>query len=110
MTVVSRAQLKNLKGAAAFTHLGFTLAGSILGLFFLGYWIDGLIGTRPWLAITGAFLGATGGFINLIRSLNVMQEENERREKELRQNSADSGTADSGGDSYLRNGGKNRDK
>jgi len=69
-------------GAATYTHLGLTLAGTTLGMFFLGWWIDGKAGTRPLLAIVGAFLGATGGFINLIRTLNRLQQEEERREKE----------------------------
>jgi F0F1-type ATP synthase assembly protein I len=67
-------------GAATYTHLGFTLAAATLGMFFLGYWVDGKIGTRPMLAIVGAFLGATGGFINLIRTLNRMQSDRDQSE------------------------------
>ena len=59
--------------AGTYTHLGFTLAASVLLLFFGGYWLDNKIGTTPLLAIAGAFTGAAGGFINLVRSLNRLQ-------------------------------------
>ncbi len=68
---------EHLKNAYTYTHLGLTLALTVLGLFFIGYWIDGKIGTRPLLAIIGAFIGAAGGFINLIRTLNRLQREEE---------------------------------
>jgi len=74
---------KNLwANAASYTHLGLTLAVSVLVCFFLGYWLDGKIGTRPLLAIAGAFLGATAGFINLVRTLNAMQKKSEREDED----------------------------
>jgi len=72
---------EHLKTVSAYTHLGLTLALTTLGLFFLGYWLDGKIGSRPLLAIVGAFLGAAGGFINLIRTLNRMQREEEAKKR-----------------------------
>ena len=60
-------------GAATYSHLGVTLAAAVLGGFFLGYWLDGRLSTTPLLAILGAFIGATGGFINLVRTLNRAQ-------------------------------------
>lgn len=63
--------------AAQYTHLGLTFAASVALMFFVGYWADGKLHTRPLLAIVGAFLGATGGFINLVRTLNRLQREDE---------------------------------
>ncbi len=60
-----------------YTHLGFTLAASVLLGFFGGYWLDGKLGSKPILALIGAMSGAAGGFIYLIRSLIRMQKENE---------------------------------
>ncbi|MDP8229304.1 MAG: AtpZ/AtpI family protein [Candidatus Electryoneaceae bacterium] len=66
-------------GATTYTHLGLTFAFVILGGFFGGYWLDGKIGTRPLLAIIGAFIGATGGFVYLIQTLKQMQKDEEDR-------------------------------
>ena len=67
---------------ATYSGLGFTIAGSVLGMFFLGWWIDGMVGTRPLLAIVGAFIGMAGGFINLVRTLNQLQKDQEQQKKE----------------------------
>ena len=64
----------------AYTHLGMTLAVSVLAGFFLGYWLDGKLGTEPLLAIIGAFIGATGGFVNLVWTLNRIQKKSESEE------------------------------
>ena len=72
------------RNVTAYTHLGLTLAASVLIFFFLGYWVDGKLGTEPLLAIIGAFVGAAGGFINLIRTLNNLQKRSEREEDEDR--------------------------
>ena len=68
--------------AATYSGLGFTIAGSVLGMFFLGWWIDGMTGTKPLLAIVGAFIGMAGGFINLVRTLNQLQKEQEQKKNE----------------------------
>jgi len=72
----------DLSSLATYSHLGLTLAITTLGMFFLGYWIDGKIGTRPMLAIAGAFIGMTGGFIKLVRTLNRVRDEADRRKKD----------------------------
>jgi F0F1-type ATP synthase assembly protein I len=35
-----------------------------------GYWLDGVLGTRPWLSFGGFFLGLAAGVLNVYR---VMQ-------------------------------------
>ena len=68
-------------GWTTYTHLGFTLAAAVLVMFFAGYWLDGKIGTRPLLAIIGAFVGFTGGFIKLVQALNRMQKERDKNDR-----------------------------
>lgn len=34
-----------------------------------GYWLDGLLGIRPWLMIGGFFLGTAAGLINVFRAV-----------------------------------------
>ena len=65
-------------GAATYSGLGFTMAGAVLAMFFLGYWIDGKLNTRPLLAIVGAFVGMAGGFIKLVQTLNRMQKDRDK--------------------------------
>ncbi|MCF7810738.1 AtpZ/AtpI family protein [bacterium] len=73
--------------AGTYTHLGFTIAASVLLLFFGGYWLDNKIGTTPLLAIAGAFIGAAGGFINLVRSLNQIQKKKQNNSENADENS-----------------------
>jgi ATP synthase protein I len=58
-----------LAAAGSYAGLGLQLAASI-GLFlWLGWKADQWIGTTPLLTITGAFVGAGGGFYSLYRHL-----------------------------------------
>ena len=52
-------------------YTGFGLAWALSVLFFLaiGYWLDQRLGSLPWLTITGAFVGAAGGFVSLYRGI-----------------------------------------
>lgn len=36
----------------------------------IGWWLDGLLGTKPWLAILFLLLGVAAGFMNLLRAVN----------------------------------------
>lgn len=54
-----------------FTGFGLAWALSVLFFLLIGYWLDGRLGTLPWLTITGAFIGAAGGFWSLYRGLTA---------------------------------------
>ncbi|MBC8344190.1 MAG: AtpZ/AtpI family protein [Bacteroidetes bacterium] len=68
--------------AANYSHLGITLAIMILLGFFGGNWLDKKLGWEPVFTISGAFLGATGGFLNLIKTLNEMRKKDENSERD----------------------------
>jgi F0F1-type ATP synthase assembly protein I len=36
-----------------------------------GYWLDGVLGTRPWLSFLGFFLGLGAGVLNVYRVLQA---------------------------------------
>jgi len=36
-----------------------------------GYWLDGLLGTKPWLSFLGFFLGLAAGVLNVYRVLQL---------------------------------------
>lgn len=46
-----------------------------------GHWLDGKLGTRPWLTIVGLLLGVAAGFKNLIETVNKAQRESDRNDK-----------------------------
>lgn len=54
---------------ARFAGLGiqFTLTLVLLGA--LGWWLDSLFGTRPWLLVAGVLLGGVLAFVSLLRSV-----------------------------------------
>jgi len=45
--------------------VGLQFAASILVFLFIGKWLDGRLGTTPWLMVIGVFLGAAGGFYSM---------------------------------------------
>ena len=53
--------------------VGFQLAISVVAGLFLGQWVDGKLGTGPWLTLVGLILGSIAGFYNLIRIMNWKQ-------------------------------------
>ena len=52
-----------------FLTLGLQLALTVVAFFFIGRWLDGIWGTRPWLMIAGAAIGITGGLAHFIRTV-----------------------------------------
>lgn len=52
-----------------FGGIGFAFAVFVFGGFFLGRWLDGLIGTTPWLAMSGALLGFISAVLELVMML-----------------------------------------
>ena len=63
--VSPRARLYNL------TSLAFTFPVSIAAGAFLGYWLDGKLGTFPWLSIVGLLFGVAAGFMSLLRAVKA---------------------------------------
>ncbi len=51
-----------------FLTLGIQLALTVVACFFIGRWLDGLLGTSPWLMILGLGIGISGGLISFIRT------------------------------------------
>ncbi len=60
---------------AAISSLGLMLPSSIAVGLFLGYYLDKLFGTHPWLLLVFLLLGIFSGFYSLIRGLNKFKDE-----------------------------------
>ena len=51
--------------------IGMSFVFALVIGFGAGYWIDGLIGTRPWLTFVGFFLGLAAGVLNVYRVMQL---------------------------------------
>jgi ATP synthase protein I len=36
-----------------------------------GYWLDGVLGTKPWLSFVGFFVGVAAGVLNVYRVMQL---------------------------------------
>jgi len=70
----------SLRNIYAYSHLGITFAASILIFLFGGKYLDGKLGTYPYLTLVGAFVGGAGGFYYIIKELIIKQKTDEKKE------------------------------
>lgn len=49
--------------------VGFTLVAYVLVFTAIGYGLDRLLGSRPWIMVAGVFVGAGLGFYAMVRTL-----------------------------------------
>jgi F0F1-type ATP synthase assembly protein I len=67
-----------------YTSLGFILPAGAVGGYILGWLLDDWLHTRPVLAIVMGFLGAAGGFVEVLRLMT-------REEKRASRDDSDNG-------------------
>ena len=67
--------------AGPYMGLGIQFAVSVILCFVLGRWIDGKLDSDPYAALIGFLLGTTAAITNLIRTVNRLQEQAERRDE-----------------------------
>jgi F0F1-type ATP synthase assembly protein I len=65
--------VKALSQHARYAGVGLQFAGTFLLTGWLGWWLDGKLGTSPWLLLVGIFFGAAGGFYSLVCRLSSPQ-------------------------------------
>lgn len=70
-----------MRRAGPYLGLGSTFLASIAVCLFGGWWLDGALGTSPWLTVTGAFLGIGMGFYLFVKTIRsaARSEEMEQR-------------------------------
>ena len=51
--------------------IGLSFVFALVIGFAAGYWLDGALGTRPWLAFVGFFLGLAAGVLNVYRVMQI---------------------------------------
>jgi len=62
-------RLRQQSDFVRYAGLGLQFAGTFLVFGAIGYWLDGRLGTRPWLMIVGIALGASGAFWSMVRKV-----------------------------------------
>jgi F0F1-type ATP synthase assembly protein I len=66
----------DVKKVAEVSSLGLVLPSSIAIGLFMGYFLDKLLDTHPWLLLTFLLFGIASGFYSLIRGLNKYLDKN----------------------------------
>lgn len=64
----TKALQENAQRSGPVAAASYSLIGAILLLGGGGYWLDGWLGTRPWLTVGGLLLGIVVGFYELIKA------------------------------------------
>jgi ATP synthase protein I len=64
-----------MRSAGKLGALGIELAGLVIGCLLAGWWLDGKLGTAPYLTLAGIFLGAFGGFMVVWRAIKTSEGE-----------------------------------
>ena len=53
------------------SSIGMSFVFALVIGFAAGYWLDGVLGTRPWLSFVGFFLGLAAGVLNVYRVMQL---------------------------------------
>lgn len=70
-----------LRRWAELSSLALTLPSSIIVGLFMGYYLDKLFQTQPWLLLTFTLFGVASGLLSLFRGLRKYQKEGETGEE-----------------------------
>ena len=57
------------RAVGPYLSLGIELMAAILLFFAAGWWLDGKLGTEPFLMLGGALLGMAAGFYHVLKAL-----------------------------------------
>jgi ATP synthase protein I len=65
----------NFRRLAALSSLGLVLPSAIVVGLFFGYWLDKILGTKPWMLLIFFGLGVASGFLSLIQGIKKYAKE-----------------------------------
>jgi ATP synthase protein I len=51
--------------------IGLSFVFALVIGFGAGYWLDGVLGTKPWLSFVGFFVGLAAGVLNVYRVMQL---------------------------------------
>ena len=64
---------ENLQLIGQLSTIGFSFVFALVLGFGGGYLLDGWLGTKPWLAFLGFFVGLAAGILNVYRIMQLAQ-------------------------------------
>ncbi len=64
-----------LRKAGIASSIGLTMVVSVVIGWFVGSWLDGKLGTSPWLMLVGTVLGVAAGFIEMANIARRLSDE-----------------------------------
>jgi ATP synthase protein I len=53
------------------SSIGMSFVFALVLGFGAGYWLDGVLGTKPWLTFVGFFFGLAAGVLNVYRVMKL---------------------------------------
>ena len=59
--------------------IGLSFVFALVIGFAAGYWVDGMLGTSPWLSFVGFFLGLAAGVLNVYRVMQLADKDRSTR-------------------------------
>jgi len=83
LAFTSSREHKTLTQVAPLLTSGMQLAFAVAAFFFIGYWLDGVLGTSPWCSIGGGFLGVAGGLTKFLRDAIALGKKADEELKEI---------------------------
>jgi ATP synthase protein I len=76
---VAPGQRGSAVSGAEFAGIGLQFGLTILVFAFAGVWLDGRLGTSPWLTVICVFAGAGGGFYSMYRRVTARQRDGQHK-------------------------------
>jgi F0F1-type ATP synthase assembly protein I len=80
----SQSERRALAQVAPLLTSGMQLALAVVVFFFVGYWLDGKLGTSPWCSIGGGLLGVAGGLTKFLRDAIALGKKADEGLKEIK--------------------------
>ncbi len=72
---------EQVRKVAPYMNLGVMLVACVGMGVALGYWLDGLWNTEPWLLIAGSLFGIATGFYHFFKTILFLEQEEKRSRK-----------------------------
>ena len=70
---------QTLKTIGQLSTVGMSFVLALVMGFGAGYWLDGWLGTSPWLAMLGFAMGVAAGVLNVVRVMRVVAADDAKR-------------------------------